>query len=509
MGERQRELFDEHDAAIRPTFNGAIRVEAREERLTSDAGALLAREVMERIRLIEWLEPRLFDPRDPQLITHPLVELLRTQLILLVQGWTNGDDADFLRDDPALRLAVSERRQDAPLRTPDEPGVPDGLASQPTLSRLLATLSHEDNDPVLQEANLFLAGQRCRWAGGRQRYEHLTLDMDSIPIKVHGHQKGSAYNGHYHQRCYHPLVFGSADIDAFFGSVLREGQVYTSDGAVEDFKRYVAWTKAHLADKITLRADAGFPSEDLLSVVEEEGCPYVCRFKRYDPLRGPAQDRINHYLKDLRERPEQTREEEFRCYEMRYQGEEWSRSRRVVLVVVRPDEEELPIPRHFFLVTSFSARTMSGELLVDLYRQRGSYEEMLGQLKSTLDPQLSSTNRSKSHYRGREPQKRSEPRDAFATNQAILSLNVLAYNILGTVALLHKQAHSSPGRPKKYGRSSNRIKLSTVRQYYMKVPARVTLHARRVWLSIGQKAAEAWQRIWRHIERLGYAPMAP
>lgn len=510
MGETHPDLFCEYDTAIRPSFNGSIRVEAREERLTSDAGALLAREVMDRLRLMEWLEPRLFDPRDPQLVTHPLVELLRTQLLLLVQGWTASDDADFLRDDPAFRLAVSERRQDAPLRAPDDPGVPDGLASQPTLSRLLAALSLEQNDPALQEANLILVRQRCRWAEGRKRYEHLTLDMDSIPIQVHGYQEGSAYNGHYQQRCYHPLVFGSADIDALFGAKLREGQVHTSKDVVGDLTRCLDWAKSHVANNVSLRADAGYPSDDMLTVLEKRRCPYVCRFRKHDPLKGPAQDRIEHYLKDLSERPEETREEEFRCYEMDYQGKDWSRARRIVLVIVRPPEGELPIePRHFFLVTSLSAATAGGERLVDHYRERGCYEEMLGQLKSTLDPQLSSTNRSKSHYRGKEPQKRCEPRDAFATNQAILSLNVLAYNILGTVALLHRQAHRQPGRPKKYGRSSSRITLSTVRKYYMKVPARVTLHARRVWFSINEKAAALWERIWNYLDRLGYAPAAP
>jgi len=213
MGEMHPDLFSASDTAIRPTFNGAVRVEARDEKLTGDAGALLSREIMERISLTDWLEERLFDPRNPELVTHPLPELLRTQLSLLVQaclcvarrqGWTDADDADALRDDPALRIAVSDRKQDASLRTPEEAHVPDGLASQPTLSRQLAALSHDTNDPVLQEANLFLIHQRCCWAGPRKRYEHLTLDMDSIPVKVHGHQKGSAYNGHYHQRCYRP-----------------------------------------------------------------------------------------------------------------------------------------------------------------------------------------------------------------------------------------------------------------------------------------------------------------
>ncbi len=508
MGEAHPDLFSDYETVIRPTFNGAVRVEAREERLTGDAGAILAREIMDRIDLLEWLRDRLFDPRNPLMITHPLVELLRTQLMMLMQGWTDSDDADFLRDDPAFRIAVSERRQDAPLRTPEGACVPDGLPSQPTLSRFLATMAHERNERVLQEANLFCARQRLCWINKRKRLEHLTLDVDSLPVKVHGHQEGAAYNGYYNEVCYHPLIFGSADTRALFSAVLREGQVHTSNGAPEELTRYIDWVETYLADKVTVRGDAGFPGDDLLAPLEERGCPYVFRFKKYGPLAAKAQDRLNHYLKELRDRPDEVREKEFRCYEMRYQAEEWDRSRRVVMVIVAPAEDDF-LPRYFFLVTNFSAQTMFGELLVDLYRDRGNYEDMLGQFMSTLTPQLSSTTRSKSHYRGKEPRQRYEPRDVFATNQAILSMNVLAFNLLGTIAALHERAHRRPGRPRKYGRASNRINLSSVRQYYLKVPARVTLHSRRVWFSINEKAAALWQCLWKYLDRLGYAPAAP
>lgn len=53
MGEIHLDLLSDYDTVIRPTFNGAVRVEAREERLTADAGAILMREVMDRIRVIE------------------------------------------------------------------------------------------------------------------------------------------------------------------------------------------------------------------------------------------------------------------------------------------------------------------------------------------------------------------------------------------------------------------------------------------------------------------------
>lgn len=408
MGETHEELLGEQGRVLRPTFNGSIRVEARRERLTSDAGTILLRELMERIGLIRWLEARLRDPRNPALTTHPLSELLRTQLLLLAQGWTDADDADLLRDDPALRLAVSERKQDSPLRpAPEGAMTPDGLASQPTISRLLAALAHPLNASVLQEANLFCAQQRSHWLGPRQRLPELTLDADSLPLKVHGQQAGSAYNGYYHIRCYHPLIFGSAETGELFGAVLREGNLHTANGLDEALPTYLDWAQTYLADHITVRGDAGMPSDTLLTALEQRAPrpTYVFRFTSYPPLQAATRGLLARYQQDLRERPQEVREQEFRCHELRYQGHEWHHSRRVVMVIVAPEDGQL-LPRAFFLVTNFSAQTMSGALLVDLYRERGTYEQMLGQLKSTLTPQLSSSVRPKTHYRGQQPVQR-------------------------------------------------------------------------------------------------------
>ena len=46
----------------RANFNGSLRIEGRPERLTSDAGAIILRETMERIGIIPWLCERLVDP---------------------------------------------------------------------------------------------------------------------------------------------------------------------------------------------------------------------------------------------------------------------------------------------------------------------------------------------------------------------------------------------------------------------------------------------------------------
>src|ERR1700678_1483558 len=93
-----------------PSFNRSLVIEARPERLSSDAGAVLLRELLQRSGIISWMVARLADPRASDQVTYPLAELLRTVLVLFGQGWRDQDDAAALRFDPAVRLAVTGAR---------------------------------------------------------------------------------------------------------------------------------------------------------------------------------------------------------------------------------------------------------------------------------------------------------------------------------------------------------------------------------------------------------------
>ena len=178
-------------AQLRFAFNRSIRVEARPERLTADPGALLVREIEERLGLSRWLAKQIDDPRDEEAITHPMTELLRTAVVLPACGYQDQDDADSLRDDPVMRLAVSDRRGTGPLeeRTAEEraadrnPEEPDGLASQPTLSRLERTLSQEANLKVLHQSLRWMSAQRVRRWRRDHRLRYATVDVDSLPIR--------------------------------------------------------------------------------------------------------------------------------------------------------------------------------------------------------------------------------------------------------------------------------------------------------------------------------------
>ena len=73
-------------------------------------------------------------------------------------------------------------------------------------------------------------------------------------------------------------------------------------------------------------------------------------------------------------------------------------------------EREL-FPRHFWLITSLAREAFDAETLLKRYRVRGKAEKIFGELKTGLDPQLSSSARPKSHFRGRPIERETEPGD--------------------------------------------------------------------------------------------------
>jgi hypothetical protein len=75
-----------------PTFNKSVVLEARPERLSNEGGAVILREIMQRLGITGWLLGRISDPRDQAHVKHGMESLLRTMLLLFAQGWRAQDD---------------------------------------------------------------------------------------------------------------------------------------------------------------------------------------------------------------------------------------------------------------------------------------------------------------------------------------------------------------------------------------------------------------------------------
>jgi hypothetical protein len=69
-------------------------------RLSSDGGLLVLREVEKRLGVADRLAACIRDPRDPDLITHSLADMIRFRMLMIAAGYEDGNDANDLRNDP-------------------------------------------------------------------------------------------------------------------------------------------------------------------------------------------------------------------------------------------------------------------------------------------------------------------------------------------------------------------------------------------------------------------------
>jgi hypothetical protein len=461
-------MGEEKNTRFRFEFNPSIKVETRPERLTGDAGVLFLREAMHRLGVERFLKDRLYDSRDQRLITHPLIELIRTSIFLIAQGWRDQDDADALRHDPSFKIGVSERRGDAALRTPRDIMTPDGLASQPTLSRLYSLLAADFQREVLDDALFQISSRRLRATRGH-RLRYVTLDVDSLPIDVHGRQEGSAYNGYYRRRIYHPLVAMVAETGDLMSVRLREGNVGTANGGLSFILPLLDKMEKDYCQVASVRIDAGFPEDKLLSALEARGTGYVSRIRKNKRLNALAE---KHLVQSVVKEPRES------FHELTYKADKWSRERRVVLVIQRKPEELFP--HYFFLLTNWTKKAMPGEDLLSLYRERGTAEAHIGEFVEMVGTTLSSTQRPKSHYRGEPTEKETVSVDPFAVNEVKLLLSSLAYGLLHTCRVLIGKATREGWR------------LGRVVERVLKVPARFLLHSKQVVVVPEAAAAANW-----------------
>lgn len=462
MGERQAAK----SAGKSVGFNGSIKLRPAEQELVSDGGALMLREIEQRLGLLGPIIERLRDPRCPEKREISFGKLLICRLMLIMQGLIAQDDADKHRHNPAICAAVADGRGAAAI---DEP-----LPSQPSLSRLLTALQTPENRAVLHDALLDMAIAAFPWRRPH-KYRYLTLDLDSTDHETHGKQHGAAYNGHYKHNCLHPLIAVIAETHDLAGVNLRDGNVASQDGAAEFVLPLLARLKGTIGQITDVRADCAFAVPAVMDVLDTENIGFVMALRSNERLEKLAQPLIAERHEHAPIFEASASSERTWAFELEYAAKSWAKPRRVVLVVIERDDDEVFLgrrtPHHFFLVTNFSNQLMPSWPLLEHYRQRGTIEQSIGEFKHDLRPRLSS----------RE----------FATNEVNLLLFGLAYQWLHIARELAHQAAPQAHRPT----------LATFRARWLHIAVRVLRHARQRIFEIAADAYDSWQRLFAFLDR--------
>src|SRR5512133_3870019 len=157
--------------------------------LTSDAGALVLRELGQRLGLFDALDRALPDPRFAPLVVHP-----QRTLLALALGYEDLNDHQTLREDPVLQIAAGRPPgDDATLASPPTLCRPENRVDRPTLIRVAEVLLDQ-----------FIASHRTPPG-------HLILDFDATDDPVHGQQEGRFFHGYYDHHCFLPLYVFCGD----------------------------------------------------------------------------------------------------------------------------------------------------------------------------------------------------------------------------------------------------------------------------------------------------------
>src|SRR5271157_1682917 len=120
-------------------------------RLTSDGGVMLLAMAERRLGVADRLARCFPDRRDPRRILHTRADMIRARIHAIACGYEDADDLDFLRTDPAFKLACG--------RLPETGG---DLCSQPTLSRM-------ENAPSLKDAIRLTYALVDQWMASYER----------------------------------------------------------------------------------------------------------------------------------------------------------------------------------------------------------------------------------------------------------------------------------------------------------------------------------------------------
>jgi hypothetical protein len=391
-------------------------------RLTSDAGALLLREVGQKTGLFEALDQAIPDPRHPVYIVHDQESMIAQRIIAIALGYEDLNDHQTLRNDPALQVAAG--------RVPDDELA---LASPPTLCRLENRIERRT---LVRIAGVFVDQFIASHA---EPPEHLTLDFDATDDPIHGRQEKRFFHGYYDNYCYLPLYVFCGD--ELLTAYLRPSKIDASKHSRALLKLLVqrlrqAWPLV----KLTIRADSGFCRWRLMRWCDSHGIGYVLGLARNPVLERSAADWTGRADRQFRKTAQPQRI--FGSFS--YAASSWDRSRRVIAKAEHNAQGSNPR----FIVVNVPGDPQ--ELYEDVYCQRGNMENRIKEQQLDLFADRTSCHR-------------------FLANQFRLFLSSAAYVLvqaLRRTALLDTDLEKA--------------QVGTIRLKLLKVAAQVVVSARRV-----------------------------
>jgi hypothetical protein len=421
-------------------------------RVSSDGGALLLGELDRRIGLVDRFAGCFVDHRNPDLIEHPVEDLVRQRVLGLCLGYEDLNDHDTLRADALLATAFGKSDPTGSTRRREQDRG-NALAGKSTLNRLELTPEGASAESRYKKIvadvdaiERFFVSEFID-AHRDEKLERLVLDFDPSDIPLHGDQEGKFFHGYYGHYCYLPLYVFCGE--SLLLARVRQADIDGSLGTVEALQWLVPQLRAQWPTaEIVVRGDSGFAREPIFAWCEANGVEYVIGMARNAALLREVDAELAQARKEHEESGKPARV--FRDITYRTKTT-WSRERRVIGKAERLPGKDNPR----FVVTSYSSDRYGAKALYEQeYCARGEMENRI------KEQQL----------------------DLFGTRASCTSMRANQLRVwLSAVAHLLMTEFR---RTALAGTELERAQTSTIRTRLLKIGALVTVSVRRVRVAL-------------------------
>jgi len=328
--------------------------------VTSNAGALLLRQVDRRLGLTSRLSRVLDDDRRGASCVHGLRDLLRQRVYALAHGYEDLNDHEQLRHDLAFQTAVERDER---------------LAHPSTLCRW----ENKQDRAALWAAHEVMLDVFVE-SFDRPPTE-LVLDFDATDDAVHGKQEGRAFHGYYDKYCFLPLyVFCGEQLLVAYLRPSNKDPARHSAAILKLLVRRLreAWPEV----RIVYRTDSGFCRWKTLAWCDRNDVDYIVGLARNSRVVAAA----SHFSLAAMVAGHLTGRAERVYGEVWYGAKSWDRKRRVVVRAQQLGDKSNPR----FVVTSLED---SAQDVYERYCERGEAENRIKEQQMGLFADRTSAHR--------------------------------------------------------------------------------------------------------------------
>lgn len=308
--------------------------------------------------------------------------------------------------------------------------------------------------------------------------EWVALDIDVSPFDNSGTKKEGLGWTYKNMEGFAPIFAYLAEEGYLLHCELRKGNQHCQEGTPDFLDQAIDYARRITRAKLLVRMDAGNDDvENIRRCRKHENVDYLIK-------RNLRKESLEAWLEEAQAHGEW----EFpRDGKEVYTGETWrvqdGEERRVVFEVIyrtaTPAGQKLLVP-DIEVATWWTSLKLPAKTVIELYHRHGTSEQFHSEIKTDMDLERL-------------------PSGKFATNALVLSLGLVAYNILrlcGQTALKQNE-RLPPAEKLPIRKPVERRRLRSVMQDLMYLATRLTHHAHRLGLSFWRN--NPWHKIWREL----------